>query len=101
VPNQINHGGPIIGTIIHVFHGDSLNAFCAFSDTAWLVRSSKLGRSAERWVDNEYLPWDWAEGGDRYFEDLKEAYHDSNIVVPLTYNDPSEQKTFVNGTVST
>jgi phosphatidylserine/phosphatidylglycerophosphate/cardiolipin synthase-like enzyme len=98
-PNQINHGGPIIGMVIHVFPGDSSDAFCGFSNPAWLVRLSKLGRSAKRGIDNEYLPWDWAEGGDRYFEDLKEAYHDSNIVVPLTYNDPSEQKTFVNGTV--
>jgi hypothetical protein len=51
-------------------------------------------------TDNEYLEKDWAEGGGDYFEDLKNAYHASGIVVPLTYNDPGQGKTFVNGTVS-
>jgi hypothetical protein len=50
--------------------------------------------------DNEYLEPDWAEGGAEYFEDLKKMYHESDIVVPLTYNDPGQHKTFVNGTVS-
>jgi hypothetical protein len=50
-------------------------------------------------IDNEYLERDWAYGGDEYLQHLKEAYHDAGIVVPLTYNDPSQHKTFVNGTV--
>jgi hypothetical protein len=49
--------------------------------------------------DNEYPEGDWGEGGAQYMEQLKEEYHNSEIVVPLTYNDPGPRKTFVNGTV--
>ncbi len=35
-----------------------------------------------------------------YFAELEAAYHNSSIVVPLTYNDPGEGRNFVNGTVS-
>jgi hypothetical protein len=51
-------------------------------------------------ADNEYAQADWAEGGDHYFEQLKEAFRKGGIEVPLTYNDPGQDKTFVNGTVS-
>ncbi|TFY54520.1 hypothetical protein EVG20_g9672, partial [Dentipellis fragilis] len=33
-----------------------------------------------------------------YFAELEAAYHNSSIVVPLTYNDPGEGRNFVNGT---
>lgn len=48
-------------------------------------------------LDNEYeqTPISHAE----YFVDLEDAYHNSDIVVPLTYNDPGMGKNFINGTV--
>ncbi|KAF8182624.1 glycoside hydrolase superfamily [Pholiota molesta] len=47
-------------------------------------------------VDNEYSqnPISHAE----YFSELEEVYHNSDIVVPLTYNDPGEGSNFINGT---
>ncbi|KAF8886209.1 glycoside hydrolase superfamily [Infundibulicybe gibba] len=47
-------------------------------------------------VYNEYqqTPADHAE----YFVDLENAYHASQIVVPLTYNDPGPRMNFINGT---
>ncbi|KAF9451828.1 glycoside hydrolase family 35 protein [Macrolepiota fuliginosa MF-IS2] len=47
-------------------------------------------------IDNEYqqTPISHAE----YFADLEAAYHDSPIVVPLTYNDPGQRRNFINGT---
>lgn len=46
--------------------------------------------------DNEYEQW----LGGEYFEDLKAVYNEhSEIVVPLTYNDPGQRKNFINGTV--
>ena len=36
----------------------------------------------------------------QYFVELEDAYRNSGIVVPLTYNDPGQRKNFVNGTVS-
>lgn len=45
-------------------------------------------------LDNEYEQWLGAE----YFEDLKAVYHNSTIVVPLTYNDPGPRSNFINGT---
>ncbi|KAK0202212.1 glycoside hydrolase family 35 protein [Desarmillaria ectypa] len=45
-------------------------------------------------IDNEYEQWLGAE----YFEDLKAVYHNSAIVVPLTYNDPGPRSNFINGT---
>ncbi|KAI9452442.1 glycoside hydrolase family 35 protein [Russula earlei] len=47
-------------------------------------------------IDNEYFQS--AHGTARYFAELEEAYHNSSIVVPLTYNDPGEGRNFVNGT---
>jgi hypothetical protein len=49
-------------------------------------------------IDNEYSqnPITHAE----YFVDLENAYHASDIVVPLTYNDPGMGQNFINGTVS-
>ena len=34
-----------------------------------------------------------------YFAELEDVYRTSNIVVPLTYNDPWEGENFINGTV--
>ncbi|KAF8238073.1 glycoside hydrolase family 35 protein [Tricholoma matsutake] len=47
-------------------------------------------------LDNEYeqSPISHAE----YFAELEDAYHNSNIVVPLTYNDPGMLMNFINGT---
>ncbi|TFK34230.1 glycoside hydrolase family 35 protein [Crucibulum laeve] len=47
-------------------------------------------------VDNEYSqdPISHAE----YFVDLETVYHNSDIVVPLTYNDPGQGRNFINGT---
>ncbi|KAF8879099.1 glycoside hydrolase family 35 protein [Gymnopilus junonius] len=47
-------------------------------------------------VDNEYSqsPVSHAE----YFAELEDVYHNSSIVVPLTYNDPGEGRNFINGT---
>ncbi|THU84979.1 glycoside hydrolase family 35 protein [Dendrothele bispora CBS 962.96] len=36
--------------------------------------------------------------GAEYFADLEAVYHNSSIVVPLTYNDPGEGRNFINGT---
>ena len=47
--------------------------------------------------DNEYFQS--RLGNARYFAELEAAYHNSSIVVPLTYNDPGEERNFVNGTV--
>lgn len=47
--------------------------------------------------DNEYFQSGF--GNAQYFDELEAAYHNSSIVVPLTYNDPGEGRNFVNGTV--
>ncbi|KAH9009703.1 glycoside hydrolase family 35 protein [Lactarius pseudohatsudake] len=47
-------------------------------------------------VDNEYFQS--GSGNAQYFAELEAAYHDSSIVVPLTYNDPDQNGNFVNGT---
>jgi hypothetical protein len=47
--------------------------------------------------DNEYFQSGF--GNAQYFSELEAAYHNSSIVVPLTYNDPGQEKNFVNGTV--
>ncbi|KAF8877096.1 glycoside hydrolase family 35 protein [Infundibulicybe gibba] len=67
-PNQITNGGPVI---------------VALKPTPDLQ-------------DNEFSqsPISQAE----YFVDLENAYHASEIVVPLTYNDPGEGRNFINGT---
>lgn len=49
-------------------------------------------------VDNEYQQSPASRAG--YFADLEAAYHNSDIVVPLTYNDPGQGQNFINGTVS-
>ncbi|KAJ3785437.1 glycoside hydrolase family 35 protein [Lentinula aff. detonsa] len=45
-------------------------------------------------VDNEY---NQAEGAG-YFAELEAVYHNSTIVIPLSYNDPGEGDNFINGT---
>ncbi|KAJ6517287.1 glycoside hydrolase family 35 protein [Mycena vitilis] len=47
-------------------------------------------------IDNEYTQ-DYPGHGE-YYEELKAAFHDSDIVVPLTYNDPNQGANFINGT---
>ncbi|KAG6888527.1 hypothetical protein C0995_007639 [Termitomyces sp. Mi166 len=73
-PNQITHGGPVIGGYFEYL--------CAGLDS----------------TDNEYSqnPITRAE----YFADLEAVYKDpsSGIVVPLTYNDPGQGRNFINGT---
>lgn len=49
-------------------------------------------------VDNEYSQSIITHA--EYFADLEEAFHNSDIVVPLTYNDPGQGRNFINGTVS-
>ena len=48
-------------------------------------------------LDNEYFQNGY--GNAEYFAELETAYYNSSIVVPLTYNDASEERNFVNGTV--
>ncbi|KAF9046172.1 glycoside hydrolase family 35 protein [Panaeolus papilionaceus] len=47
-------------------------------------------------IDNEWSQSPASRAG--YFVDLEAAYHDSEIVVPLTYNDPGQKRNFINGT---
>ncbi|KAL0951694.1 hypothetical protein HGRIS_008370 [Hohenbuehelia grisea] len=47
-------------------------------------------------VDNEFSQTPDIHAG--YFADLETVYHDSPIEVPLTYNDPFQSGSFVNGT---
>jgi hypothetical protein len=48
-------------------------------------------------TDNEF---EEETGRREYFQELIDAYRANGIVVPTTYNDPGERKSFVNGTVS-
>ncbi|KIM43038.1 glycoside hydrolase family 35 protein [Hebeloma cylindrosporum] len=47
-------------------------------------------------VDNEYTQNPVSHAG--YFAELEAAYAQSDVVVPLTYNDPGEGRNFINGT---
>ncbi|KAH8977974.1 glycoside hydrolase family 35 protein, partial [Lactarius hatsudake] len=47
-------------------------------------------------IDNEYFQS--GSGNAQYFAELEATYHNSSIVVPLTYNDPGQDGNFVNGT---
>ncbi|KAJ7231397.1 glycoside hydrolase family 35 protein [Mycena haematopus] len=47
-------------------------------------------------LDNEYTQ-DYPGHGE-YYEELKALFHNSDIVVPLTYNDPDQGENFINGT---
>ena len=49
--------------------------------------------------DNEYFQS--GSGNAEYFVELETTYYNSSIVVPLTYNDPTMERNFVNGTVWT
>ncbi|PPQ66179.1 hypothetical protein CVT24_000156 [Panaeolus cyanescens] len=62
IPNQINHGGPVIAVQ----------------------------------VDNEFSQD--PETHAQYFVQIENLYHNSDIVVPLTYNDPGQKRNFINGT---
>ncbi|KAM5541241.1 hypothetical protein V8D89_005170 [Ganoderma adspersum] len=48
-------------------------------------------------IDNEYSQ---SITHQLYFQALEDQYHEGGISVPLTYNDPNERRTFVNGTGS-
>lgn len=48
-------------------------------------------------IDNEYFQSGFGQA--EYFQELEDAYRQFGVVVPLTYNDPGEEKNFVNGTV--
>ncbi|KAJ7445072.1 glycoside hydrolase family 35 protein [Mycena latifolia] len=47
-------------------------------------------------LDNEYTQD--VPGHGEYYEELKAAFRDAGIVVPLTYNDPNQGANFINGT---
>ncbi|KDR82517.1 hypothetical protein GALMADRAFT_237854 [Galerina marginata CBS 339.88] len=47
-------------------------------------------------VDNEFSQSPISHA--QYFVDLETAYHNSDIVVPLTFNDPGQGRNFINGT---
>ncbi|KAL5482805.1 hypothetical protein ACEPAI_9400 [Sanghuangporus weigelae] len=46
-------------------------------------------------ADNEYSQ---RPGNSEYFQELIDTYRAAGVVVPLTYNDPGENRDFVNGT---
>ena len=102
VPNQITEGGPVIGKFQVTFL-----CWRPPCERPLLVKVSKLVCSAFRArrshmqiqvsSDNEYFQSGF--GNAQYFSELEAAYHNSSIVVPLTYNDPGQERNFVNGTV--
>ncbi|KAL5524694.1 hypothetical protein ACEPAF_9839 [Sanghuangporus sanghuang] len=47
-------------------------------------------------IDNEYSQSGF--GRAEYFQELENTYRAGGIVVPLTYNDPGERMSFINGT---
>jgi hypothetical protein len=47
-------------------------------------------------MDNEY---EQTEEGAAYFQALEDAFTNSSVVIPLTYNDPNAAENFINGTV--
>ncbi|KAJ7483000.1 glycoside hydrolase family 35 protein [Mycena galericulata] len=47
-------------------------------------------------LDNEYTQH--VPGHGEYYEELKTAFRNGGIVVPLTYNDPNQGENFINGT---
>lgn len=81
VPNQISNGGPVIGKLF----------FCAYIFPSFNIHIAVQ-------VDNEFGQDDITQA--EYFVDLENVYHNSEIVVPLTYNDPGMGRSFINGTVS-
>ena len=97
-PNQITEGGPIIGKSCDRCENDenvhSLKQFRLVRDNrlTTVYRGQIIGLS-----DNEYFQS--RSGNAQYFADLEAVYHNSSIVVPLTYNDPGQDGNFVNGTV--
>lgn len=82
IPNQITEGGPIIGKL-----RDTPCSFCIDLDVTLAVQ-----------IDNEYFQGGFGQA--EYFVQLENAYKDAGVVVPLTYNDPGEERNFINGTVS-
>lgn len=48
-------------------------------------------------IDNEYSQFPSTHA--KYFEELEAVYHDSDILVPLTANDPAWRQNWLNGTV--
>ena len=100
-PNQINNGGPVIGTSVMDFGSLPIFVLTCYSTQQFksACQSFFLPESILIEVsDNEYSqsPISHAE----YFAELEDVYHNSDIVVPLTYNDPGEGRNFINGTVN-
>lgn len=95
-PNQISSGGPVIGSCselhTYIYADERLQQQFKLVCEANLVPYQTL-----MGADNEYSqsPISHAE----YFAELEEVYRNSDIVVPLTYNDPGEGRNFINGTV--
>ncbi|KAK0200111.1 glycoside hydrolase family 35 protein [Desarmillaria ectypa] len=97
-------------------------AHWATSEVAGTLRTSAPDWK-EAWMDyilgiiEETAPYQITEGGPvigecvnnefsqsiggEYFAELEEVYHNSSIVLPLTYNDPGESRNFLNGTGAT
>ena len=48
--------------------------------------------------DNEYSQTGFGQA--EYFQELEDTYRAGGVIVPLTYNDPGERMSFINGTVS-
>jgi hypothetical protein len=97
-PNQITEGGPIIGKLYNRTE-DNENAHDLKQFR--LVRDNRPTTACHGQIiglsDNEYFQS--GTGNAQYFAELEAVYHNSSIVVPLTYNDPGQDGNFVNGTV--
>jgi hypothetical protein len=97
-PNQITEGGPIIGKLYNRTE-DNENAHDLKQFR--LVRDNRPTTACHGQIiglsDNEYFQS--GTGNAQYFVELEAVYHNSSIVVPLTYNDPGQDGNFVNGTV--
>jgi len=99
-PNQITEGGPVIGKFAIISRRPS-SEFPLFVKRFKLVCADfPTGRYSLLILvrsDNEY--YQSRVENAQYFAELEETYHNSPIVVPLTYNDPNQGGNFVNGTV--
>ena len=103
VPNQITEGGPVIGEFQVTFL--NWRPSCEYPITCKAIQVGVFRLFVLRdptckhrvSSDNEYFQSGF--GNAQYFSEIEAAYHNSSIVVPLTYNDPGQERNFVNGTV--
>jgi hypothetical protein len=65
-------------------------------DSTGVGRRADMRACAAVQIDNEY---EENERTAAYMQALEEAFRSSDLLVPLTYNDPNERESFVNGTV--